>query len=217
MQKLSKVVIGAGILALIVLAGALLGWLGSRATSPPGQTQPPVVAAKTNPHPLTATQPPPGNQVPATNPAVPEMAEAESFASLTNWEDKLDFIIGSDDEDTNKVKQLFALFPTLPEDGKEEAAIHLSNLISDEDYAPLAELLKDATLPEAVLDTLMADVLNRPNSLKMPLFLELARNPQHPNSEESRDLLELYLEEDYGTDWNKWGEKLQEWLKENPD
>ena len=61
----------------------------------------------------------------------------------------------------------FEMFPNLPEDGKEEVAQHLSNLVADEDYAPLGKLLTDATLPESVLDVLMADVLNRPNAVKL--------------------------------------------------
>ena len=31
----------------------------------------------------------------------------------TNWEEKIDDIVGSDEPDTNKVKQLFALFPEI--------------------------------------------------------------------------------------------------------
>jgi hypothetical protein len=47
--------------------------------------------------------------------------------------------------------------------------------------------------------------------------LEVARSAQHPRAEEARDFLELFLEEDYGDDWNKWQIQVQEWLKDNPD
>ena len=109
------------------------------------------------------------------------------------------------------------MFPRLPEDGQVEVAQHLSNLVEDEDYASLGQLLKNAKLPEPVLDVLMGDLLNRPNAVKLPLFLDLARDPAHAKAEEAKDLLELYLDEDYGTDWNKWQQKMREWLKENPD
>jgi hypothetical protein len=89
--------------------------------------------------------------------------------------------------------------------------------VPDENYAALAGYLADAKLPEDVLDVLMADVLNRPNSLKLPALLEVARDPQHPKAGEAKDLLELFLEEDYGTDWNLWQTKTDEWLKANPD
>ncbi|HEY2082222.1 MAG TPA: hypothetical protein VGI88_05515 [Verrucomicrobiae bacterium] len=142
---------------------------------------------------------------------------ATNSASETNWEDKIDDIVGSDDADTNKVKQLFALFPKLPPDGQEEVAQHLSNLVDDEDYAPLGELLKNAKLPEGVLDELLADVLNRPNDLKLPLLLDLASNPDHAKKDEAKDLLELYLGEDYGSDWNAWGTHMTNWMQQNPD
>jgi len=74
----------------------------------------------------------------------------------------------------------------------------------------------DPKLPEDTLDTLMADLLNRPNSTKLPMFLDIARNPDHPKHEEARDMLELYLDEDYGADWATWEKKMKEWLAD-PD
>ncbi len=133
---------------------------------------------------------------------------------VADWEDKLDEILGSEADDTNKVKQLFAVFPRLPEDGQSEVAQHLANLVADENYAPLGQLLRNAKLPESVLDVLMGDALNRPNSVKLPLLVDIARNPQHPKADEAKDLVELYLDEE---DPAKWPQKLQEWLKENPD
>jgi hypothetical protein len=135
----------------------------------------------------------------------------------TNWEDKIDDIVGSDDPDTNKVKQLFALFPKLPPDGQEEVVQHLSNLVDDDAYAPLGELLKNASLPEGVLDELLADALNRPNNLKLPVLLDVASNPDNAKHDEAKDLLELYLGEDYGSDWNAWGSHMTNWLQQNPD
>jgi len=222
MQKSSKFLIGTGILVAIVLAGVLVGWLGGRVSTSSGNNLPVAnsaansnILASTTPH-VPTPEPPPVVNVP--QPAVTPAAPAAAATNVTaDWEDKIDTILGNDDDDTNKVKELFALFPTLPEDGQDEAAQHLSNLVSDEDYAPLGELLKNPKLPEAVLDTLMADVLNRPNAIKLPMFLDLARNPDHPKAEESKDMLELYLDENYGNDWNKWQEKMVEWLKENPD
>jgi len=72
-------------------------------------------------------------------------------------------------------------------------------------------------MSEAVLDVLLADALNRPNSLKLPLLLEVARQPDHPKAGEAKDLLELFLEEDHGKDWGQWQAKLEQWLKDNPD
>jgi hypothetical protein len=151
---------------------------------------------------------------PHTSPIAPA---TNTLASETNWEDKIDDIVGSEDADTNKVKQLFSLFPTLPPDGQEEAAQHLSNLVEDENYAPLGDLLKNDKLPEGVLDELLADLLNRPNNLKLPLLLDVASDANHAKHDEAKDLLELYLGDDYGSDWNVWQQHMTNWLQQNPD
>jgi len=219
MSAPSKVLgfVGAGV--GVVLAGVLLGWLGTRtpqassqsttnvSNAPPQETTRPIQTPGTPP--TTPTAPGTNAQAPTTNSSATNL--------ITDWEDKLEAILDSNDDDATKVKQLLAMFPRLPEDGQTEVAQHLSNLVEDKDYAPLGKLLADGKLPETVLDVLVQDVLNRPNSLKLPSLLEVASNPQHPKAEEAKDLLELFLEEDYGTDWAKWQTKMQEWLKNNPD
>jgi hypothetical protein len=136
---------------------------------------------------------------------------------LPGWEEKVDAILTSDIADNEKAKKMLEIFPQLAPDAQEEVAHHLSNLVPDEEYAPLGNYLTNAAMPEAVLDVLLEDVFNRPNSVKLPLLLDIARNAQHPKATESRDVLELFLEEDYGNDWSKWQIKMDQWLKENPD
>jgi len=136
---------------------------------------------------------------------------------ITEWEEQLDTILVSEADARAKAQQMLDLFPRLPEAGQVAAAEHLSNLLPDEAYAPMGKLLADSKLPEAVLDVLLADVLNRPNALKLPLLLQVARDPQHPMAGEAKDFLAVYLDADYGKDWDKWQSKMETWLKENPD
>jgi len=77
--------------------------------------------------------------------------------------------------------------------------------------------LTNADLPENVLDVLLDDALNRPNSLKLPALLDIARNEQNPEAAQAKDFLELFLDEDYGTNWDQWQASMDQWLKENPD
>ncbi|MGN6552490.1 MAG: hypothetical protein ACTHLW_01995, partial [Verrucomicrobiota bacterium] len=74
-----------------------------------------------------------------------------------------------------------------------------------------------AKLPEDVLDVLLSDLLNRPNATKLPMLVDVALNPAHPKAEEARDLLELYLDEDYSKQPDLLRQKLIEYLKNNPD
>lgn len=216
------VIVGVGV-GVGVLAGR--GPRNSLTATTPGST--PITdnsAAVTHPHADLAQNP-----APVPNPVVPVEPQVIQLSNMapvatnaisateTNWEDRIDDIVGSDEADTNKVKQLFALFPNLPEDGQEEVVQHLSNLVEDDDYAPLGDLLKNAKLPEGVLDELLADVLNRPNNLKLPLLLDVASNPDHAKKDEAKDLMELYLGDDYGDDWSKWKDAMTKWLQENPD
>jgi hypothetical protein len=226
----SKFVIVVLVIAAIIGVGVGVGLLAGRhsarvhadqvqvadnstpsATTTPSRPPAPVPRPTPDVIPAVSTQSPPMVQLTNIAPA------ATTIGSDTNWEEKIDDIVGSDEPDTNKVKQLFAIFPKLPPDGQEEAAQHLSNLVDDDEYAPLGEMLKNDKLPEGVLDELLADVLNRPNALKLPELLQVASDANHVKHEEAKDLLELYLGDDYGTDWNTWGQHMTNWLQQNPD
>ena len=61
------------------------------------------------------------------------------------------------------------------------------------------------------------DTIAESNLFPEYLLLDVARDPKNSKSAEAKDLLELFLEEDYGTDWATWQTKMTEWLKENPD
>ena len=214
----------AGLLIIVILLGALIGIMATRragevplVVQPADNPEPPVKAA---PAAATAASMPAKPQVkPAVTPAT--TATVPSSATITNtlpdWEDRLDDILGNDDEEKVKTAKLLELLPRMPEEGQEETARHLANLVEDADYAPLGNILTNATFPESVLDVLLQDALNRPNELKMPLLLDVAKEPGHPKAEEAKDLLELFLDEDYGTDWARWQTEMQKWLKDNPE
>lgn len=136
---------------------------------------------------------------------------------ISGWEDKVDEILGSASPEADKAKQLLEIFPTLPAVGQEEVVRHLTNLLPDQDYGLMRSFLTNASMPVNVLDVLLGDVLNRPNSLKLPVLLEMARNPQHSKAAEAKDFLQLFLEQDYGSDWDKWQAGMEQWLKANPD
>lgn len=228
-MQTSKILTGIGVLIVVVGIGLGIGWLATRSTEPVPSSPVPVTSTATEMQPAS----PP--RTTATRQSVPLPAASErtnliradlipaqplppvANNIITNWEDRLDEILSNDDEDTNKVTELLSMFPRLPAEGQDEVAQHLSNLVEDEDYARLKPLALDPKLPEEVLDTLLADLLNRPNETKLPMFLDIAFTPDHPKSAEARELLELYLDEDFGTDRAVWQNKMQEWLKDNPD
>lgn len=214
-----RIVIGLGILIAVL-------WIAYTRTSP-HRTQ----SVGINPPPLAETA---SESAESTRPTVrsaqpreeaTRAATGDGTASvtsgpsevITNWEDRVDHILTSDAGTADKAKEMLEIFPRLPEAGQVEVSKHLSNLVANEDYAPMGKLLVDAQQPPAVLDTLMGDLLNRPNSLKLPTLLEIARTPQHPKAGDAKEVLGFFLGADYNDDWNKWQETLAQWLKDNPD
>src|ERR1051325_8113060 len=223
-----------GLIAAVVALGVGLGWLGSRggarnpkpgagsSGSPATTSEPSSAAGKNAASPTPKSQPgvTPSPGVASQNPNVKPATATTSTAAtnlITDWEERLDQIIGSEGKETDKAKQLLDMFPRLPADGQAEVAQHLCNLTPDEAYAPLGQYLTNSATPESVLDVLMMDLLNRPNSLKLPYLLGIAREDQNPKAGDAKVLLELFLEENYGNDWPKWQAKMEDWLKENPD
>ncbi len=223
MSKFATIMKIVGVVAGVVAVGVLLGLLGtggwrpqSVAPEPAGPAAPDAGEPKAAPRPEEAAGAR-GLGMPAPSP-VPAAPEAATAAELsTNWEDKVEEILAAQAPEADKAKRMLEMFPRLPEKGQVEVAQHLANLVSDSDYPSLERYLTNSAMPEPVLDVLVSDVLNRPNTLKLPALLAVARNPQNPKAVEAKDILQLFLEEDHGADWNAWQAKVDQWLRDNPD
>jgi len=218
----TKILATLGIAAVVVLVAVWLGVFRPAAPPAGGSTDPVSEPEVQSPAATQITSPRvnakrPETPLPLPDSQTPTAAPATETNLITNWEEKLDELLRSSGEDGEKAKQMLAMLPHLPATGQVDVVQHIVNLTPDEDFPALARLAADAKQPEDVLDVLLADALNRPDSLKLPMLLDLARNPEHPHAGEAKDLLELYLEEDYGTDWNTWQQKIEEWVKNNPD
>ena len=209
-------------MAAIALVALMLGWPGNKKTELPGQpalgepAAPMSLETNTGPSSFFSKRHPGPPNESLTN-GGPGEVSVPAAEIITNWEDKVDEILRATNQTEDKAKQMLEMFSRLPEDGQVEVAKHLSNLLPDQDYAPMGRLLADPQLPGEVLEALMGDVLNRPNRLKLPALLEVARTPQHPKASAAREMLGSLLEVDYGDDWAKWQARIEEWLKENPD
>ena len=225
MSRIGKKWLTAGAIAMVVLAGILLGWLASSGPEikpaasafPSAEASSPLPQVAESDSTSAGVATSPDRPSPSAGNKASQQPPAVSAKLDAGWEEAIDQILQADTSESAKAQQILKLFRSLPARGQEEAAQHLSNLVQDADYAPMGRLLADAKLPEPVLDVLVADALNRPNSVKLPLMLEVARNADHPKADEARELLQLYLEADLGTDWPKWQARLDLWLKENPD
>ena len=223
MRRFRKAVSVVAIVVAVVALGILLGWFGMR-HGPPEVKPVTEISGQTNVASADAGrsgifkrggQPrPPGMEVPTAATATNGMAE---------WEDKIDEVLGADIDTSEMAKRFLDLLPQFPPAGQKEVVEHLSNLLDDEDYPRLGQYLTNASMSPLVLDALMTDAMDRPDSMKLPLFLEVARNADHPKASEAKETLEMYLDEyvepdeELGDNWALWETKLQEYLKDNPD
>src|SRR5262252_8531208 len=108
MNALSKIARWAGIVAGLVLLGALLGWLGSRGTGrpvPSGDGSQPLEYQPVDTGPGLVQHRPKLPQLDVTNEVPPSMLETSSEV-LTNWEDKLEEILSSGASEAEKAKKM---------------------------------------------------------------------------------------------------------------
>jgi hypothetical protein len=83
----------------------------------------------------------------------------------------------------------------------------LVNLTSDEDYGLIAGYLVDAKMNPDVIEVLFSDLMNRKRELQLPLFMNILKNPQHPQNEQVRNVMTILAGQDYAQDfaaWDKW-------------
>ena len=149
--------------------------------------------------------------------SAPAEISTATNSQIADWEEKIDEVLRSDAGTADKAAKILDMFLRLPKDGQVEAAAHAANLLPDSDYPALGRYLADTNTPAGALDVLMADLLNRPNSLKLPQLLEVARAPDHPKAGDAKGLLTLYLDHDYGTNWDAWQEQLAAWLAKDSE
>jgi hypothetical protein len=219
MSSTAKTLATLAIIALVAVAAIWLGFL--RGTEPAPQPTPPPPEEETPPATTTSVSSfftRPGTKVVRTTTPVVAEVPAATTNLMTDWEDRVDQILGDEKTEVDeKARRMLELFPLFPEAGQVESAQHIANLLPHEDYATFGGYLTNSKTPVSVQDVILADVLNRPNEIKLPLLLETARNPENAKAGEAKEMLELYLEDDYGADWNKWQQEMEKWLKENPD
>lgn len=196
-------------LGLAAVAGALLLFLARPAPGPDSATATPTSPSPT-PAVATGTTP-----APAPLPATPPIATttAPATANLPVWEQRIDDILRSNMTEVQVSQLLLNLLPTLPKEGQIQAASHVANLLADENYAQALPVLTNPNTPPEVLSILMTDLMNRPDPVKLRGWLAVARQPGHPLAEEALSALVIYLDDDFGADWNRWAGAVDAYIQ----
>jgi hypothetical protein len=142
---------------------------------------------------------------------------SEPSTQLSVWKDRLEDILSSENDEIEKGPQLLELFPSLTQDSQVESAEYLSNLLPDQQFPALADYLTSAATSSPVRDVVMAGLLSRPDTLRLPYLLEIARDDQNPEAAEAKGLLQAMLDEDFADDWTRWQAEVNRWLKDYSD
>lgn len=219
MRLTHKTLVGLAVLALLGVVAVFLTKSSGRVT------QPSITSTENDSAPRSGSATNRRTLFGPTAPAAQQASTGENTnyqpesAESATWEGQIDDILRDTVETDSdaKAEKLLALFPSLPPEAQLEAARHIVNLTSDEHYPRIHQHVTNPVTSDEVREELFSDLLNRPNSLKLPALLDIARNPQHPETSQARDILEVYLEDDYGNDWLKWEQKMNDWLKDNSD
>ena len=133
------------------------------------------------------------------------------------WDKQIDAILASNDTDAEIADKLLALYPQVPTNGQADLILEITPRVANTNYSKLSPLLTSTNSSEEVIETLLTDLIDRPDSLRLPLMLEMARSKGNPKSEDAHDLLEVILGDDYGEDWYQWSKKIAEWIASHPE
>jgi Mrp family chromosome partitioning ATPase len=144
---------------------------------------------------------------------------ASTFAApivAANWRGQLNSILVSSSPTPVHGATLAAMLPSTPAEGQVDVAQHAGRLLPDSNFTSFGSQMTNAATPAAVRRVVFADLLTRPNSIKVPWLIEVASSPVDNQSGEALHLLRSILREDYGTDWNAWRTRAAVWVLENP-
>ena len=209
------------VVIIAVVVGGGLGWWVSRDKTVQEAPKPVIVQENNQtteiPQAVTVSKVVSNQPNPEPVPAATEIVSETEVkpAGAEQWQDALDQVLTSQGEPEEKADRLLRMLPLLKEEAQVEVSQHLVNFVNDDKYQPLAQMLTNATTAEAVDAVLMTDLLNRNDGIKLPLLLTMARNESHPKHEEAKELLELYLQENHGTDWAQWESSVTNYLAQN--
>ncbi len=199
---------------LILAAGAILavalyfGWQWA------GQDGTPPTVVKNSTTKAGAVPVKPADDLTAGSSGRPEKSSGpDRLITVEEGDVMIDEILRSNKEIPQMARDLHDLVKRVNGEAQVNASRHLVNLTSDEDYGLIAGYLTDAKMNPDVIEVLFSDLMNRNRVLQMPLFLNILKNPAHPQNEQVRNVLTILAGQDFGTDWAKWDQWGQQEVK----
>jgi hypothetical protein len=178
------------------------------AAQPESPSAEPVQALPADPEFPTVVYLPPLPDPQGGDPIIPPLPlQAGELA----WEKRLKEILADPGiDDTAKAKRLLDLLPVFPVEGREEAAEEAMARLSDADYRHAQNILVNPATFGLALRVMWTDLMDRPETISLPILLQIARNPQHPFAPQALENLDLLMDAHYGEDWARWDAAIRD-------
>jgi hypothetical protein len=141
------------------------------------------------------------------------LSPERSDEGIPVWERKIDTALRSQGEHSAIALGLLSEVNSMPPEGQTAAAQHIVNLIADKDYLQVIPYIKNNRLDHGFQEIIVAESLNRPDTIKLPVLLAAARAPGHPMAETAVSILTVLLDANHGTDWSKWEQSVKQSLE----
>ena len=211
-------------LLLVGIVGVCLWFVAGKrdaATTSPEITSidlpspPPLVAPSPVPLPTPAGDVAPSVRTRALT--TPDGAEIIPAITLETgelpWEASIRKTLADDKApDSEKGRRILEMIPTMAVEGRETAAEEAIKRIPDSEYRHAQAALANPASFGTSEGVLFADLMNRPDELRLPTLLMIARNSEHPYAQNARDNLNHVLGKDLGTDWTGWDAAIRQHL-----
>jgi hypothetical protein len=112
--------------------------------------------------------------------------------AVAAWEQEIDDVIASTNVPVKEyARQVKEAFDKLDKADQMDCIHQCLNLLPDEQFASLYDILYDKTEDPEVLDAIFNDALNRPEEIKNPLMKDLRKDSTHPMFFESARILDV--------------------------
>ncbi len=192
---------------LLVLAGAL--WYLGKSELPMQVVR--GEKAATEGVPVAPTDAAPSSSTSESKPMKAAEAPAKN-EGIPAWELKIDDALRSNADTAAIAQILLQQVPSIPGEGQLSSARHIVNLMPDKDYLSVLPYVRNTKLDPGFQEVIVAESLNRPDVVKLPLLLAAAQTPKHPMAEIAKSTLAFLLDANFENDWGKWETAVKEAL-----
>ncbi|MEI6714294.1 MAG: hypothetical protein WCO60_11115 [Verrucomicrobiota bacterium] len=133
-----------------------------------------------------------------------QKAILNTSAEISPWEKALSDAIDSSEDHSVICAKLIEMLKTASAPAQGVIAKHITNLANDTDFEKLIPYLSDQSMGKTFHEVVAADLLNRPDAIKLPNLLKVASQSWHPLQQKSLEFLRILTQEDAGEDWAQW-------------